>query len=81
MDEMPVDVEEDSVIFFIYYVVLEDLIVESAGKRSSRWHNYGVSAVLIVAERMDQCDIHSKVINICTFKYASQHNVGKKDIR
>ena len=43
MDEMSVDVEENSrVIFCVYYMVLEDFVVESAGKRISRWHSFGI---------------------------------------
>ena len=48
MDEMSVDVEENSrIIFFVYYMVLEDFVVESAGNRTSRWHNSGILVVCV----------------------------------
>lgn len=51
MDEMSVDVEENSrIIFFVYYMVLEDFVVESAGNRISRRHDFGI-LVVCVAEK------------------------------
>ena len=51
VDEMSVDVEENSrIIFFVYYMVLEDFVVESAGNGNSRWHNFGI-LVVCVAEK------------------------------
>lgn len=51
VDEMSVDVEENSrIIFFVYDMVLEDFVVESAGTRTSRWHNFGI-LVVCVAEK------------------------------
>ena len=48
VDEMSVDVEENSrTIFFVYYMVLEDFVVESAGNRISRWHNFGILVVCV----------------------------------
>ena len=41
MDEMSINVEENSrTIFLVYDVVLEDFVVECAGKCSGRWHSF-----------------------------------------
>lgn len=70
MDEMSVDVEENSrTIFFVYYMVLEDFVVESAGNRTSRWHNFGI-LVVCVAEKdgssliFVQSSIHAPLASI-----------------
>ena len=45
---MSVDVEENSrIISFVYYMVLEDFVVEGAGNRPSRWHNFGILVVCV----------------------------------
>ena len=51
MDEMSLYVEENSrIIFRVNYVVLEDLVVESAGSRVNRRHDFGM-IVVCAAER------------------------------
>ena len=58
VDEMSVDIEENgSIIFLVYYMVLEDFVVESAGNGISRRHNFGMF-VLCVAEK-DETDFVS----------------------
>ena len=48
VDEMSVDVEENSrIMSFIYYMFPEDFVVQSAGNRIDRWHNLDILVVCV----------------------------------
>ena len=67
VDEMPVDVEENSsIIFLVYYMILEDFVVESAGNGISRRHNFDMLVLCVAEKDKSKFDVCSK-LDGCTF--------------